>query len=225
MLFLQKMRDPEHAQRIYKAVEASINDLVGPENIIVGFCVERNLEGKSLAQVADMKGKTAGIFFPKIFVKGFEDWSKRADALPEQSLVELKLTPKQFAALPVERQKKLITEDAAKHPERYRRECYRWYLACRNTENTWKHYAAPFPPRGGLPKRVQWLQIQVYAYWPPGKYLFDDVHMYKDLRQTAPLPEEKARTPNFGKTSDVIEKQNKEEAEKQKSKPDEKPDK
>ncbi len=60
MLFLQKMRDPEHAQRVYKAVEASINDLVGPENIIVGICVERNLEGKSLAQVADMKGKSVG---------------------------------------------------------------------------------------------------------------------------------------------------------------------
>lgn len=60
MLFLQKMRDPEHAQRVYKAVEASINDLVGPENIIVGVCVERNLEGKSLAQVAGMKGKSVG---------------------------------------------------------------------------------------------------------------------------------------------------------------------
>lgn len=60
MLFLQKMRDPEHAQRVYQAVEASINDLVGPENIIVGVCVERNLEGKSLAQVAGMKGKSVG---------------------------------------------------------------------------------------------------------------------------------------------------------------------
>ena len=160
--------------------------------------------------VTDMKGKTAGIFFPKIFVKGFEDWTDRADALPETSLIERKLTPRKFAALPTEKQKALIAEDAKQHPDRYRRECFRWYLACRNEENVWKHYAAPFPPRGGLPKRVRWLQVQVYAYWPPGTYRFDNVWMYKDPTQKTPLDEEKPRTLNFGKTSDVVEKMSKE---------------
>lgn len=60
MLFLQKMQDPEHARRVYKTVEASIDNLVGAENIIVGICVERDLEGKSLAQVAAMKGRSVG---------------------------------------------------------------------------------------------------------------------------------------------------------------------
>jgi N-acyl-D-amino-acid deacylase len=60
MLFLQRMKDPEHAKSVYNAVEASIDNLVGPENIIVGICVERNLEGKSLAQVAAMIGKSVG---------------------------------------------------------------------------------------------------------------------------------------------------------------------
>ncbi len=147
--------------------------------------------------VADMKGKTAGMFFPKIFVKGFADFSALADGLSEVSLNEMKMTPEQFARLPVERRKKLIAQDAARHPERYRREVYRWYLACRNEENVWKHYAAPFPPRGGLPRVVQWLRIEVYAYWPPGEYLFDDVHLYADPRQKAPLPEEKPRTPSY----------------------------
>jgi len=147
--------------------------------------------------VADMKGKTAGIFFPKIFVKGYLDYSAEATALPEVSLVARKMTPRQFAALPAEKRKQLLADDVRKHPGRYRRECFRWYLSCRNEENVWKHYAAPFPPRGGLPKNVKWLRIVIYAYWPPGDFVFDDVMLYKDPRQKAPLPEEKARTKRF----------------------------
>ena len=147
--------------------------------------------------IADMKGKTAGIFFPKIFVKGFMDYGENATALPERSLVELKMTARQFANLPPARQKALLAEDVKKHRDRYRRECFRWYLSCRNEENVWKHYAAPFPPKGGLPAGVQWFKVQVYAYWPPGNFVFDDVLMYKDPRQKAPLPEEKPRSKFF----------------------------
>lgn len=147
--------------------------------------------------LADMKGQTAGIFFPKIFVKGFADFSAVADGLSELSLHEMKMSAGDFARLPVEERTKLIAADARKHPQRYRREVYRWYLACRNEQKRWRHYAAPFPPRGGLPNVVQWLRIDVYAYWPPGGFLFDEVHLYADPRQTAPLPEEKARTPHY----------------------------
>ena len=143
---------------------------------------------------ADMKGKTAGIFFPKIFVKGYLDYSENAEALPEHSLVERKMTGSQFADLPPEKRKALLADDVRKHPERYRRECFRWYLSCRNEEDVWKHYAAPFPPRGGLPGNVRWFRVVVYAYWPPGDFLFDDVVLYKDPRQKAPLPEEKPRS-------------------------------
>ena len=156
--------------------------------------------------IADMKGKTAGIFFPKIFVKGFCGWGHRADGLSEHSLIELKMSAKDFAALPANRQKQMIAADAKKNPKRYLRECFRWYLACRNEENVWQHYAAVCPPRGGLPDNVEWLQIQVYAYWPPGKFLFDDIHLYKDPRQKAPQKVEGARTPHFGKTSDAVER-------------------
>ncbi len=63
---------------------------------------------------------------------------------------------------------------------------YRWYLICRSGGDDWTHAAAPFPRRGGLPAEVQWLQVQVYAYWPPGEYLFDNVWLYTDPRQQAP---------------------------------------
>ncbi|MGB2819886.1 MAG: hypothetical protein WBF17_02820 [Phycisphaerae bacterium] len=147
--------------------------------------------------IADMKGKTAGIFFPKIFVKGYLDYADHATALPERSLVERGMTAGQFADLPAAKQKAVIAEDIQKHRDRYRRECFRWYLSCRNEEDAWKHYAAPFPPRGGLPASVKWLKIEVYAYWPPGDFHFDDVLMYKDPRQKAPLPEEKPRSKFF----------------------------
>jgi len=153
--------------------------------------------GRRYWLLADMKGKTAGIFFPKVFVKGFADFTALADGISEVSLNERKMTAAQFDALPVQKRRELIAADAKAHPDRYRREVYRWYLACRNEAGGWKHYAAPFPPRGGLPGSVRWLRIEVYAYWPPGEYLFDDVRLYADPRQTASQPEAKPRTPGY----------------------------
>ena len=140
---------------------------------------------------ADKKGPAA-----KVFVKGFLDWSGQASGLPESSLARLGLTPEKFADLPRKKQQELIKTDAKKHPERYRRECYRWYLNCDGNKD-WSHHAAPFPPRGGLSKKVRWFQIQIYSYWPPGEYLWDNVHLYEDPRQTKPLPEVKARSKNY----------------------------
>ena len=141
--------------------------------------------------VADHKGPGGA----KVFVKGYRDAADQADGLPELSLVELKMTAAVFAKLPADQQKKLIADDAKAHPERYRRECYRWYLNCAESKGQWKHFAAVMPPRGGLPANVQYFQIQIYSYWPPGEYLWDNVHLYADPNQKAASPEEKPRTP------------------------------
>ncbi len=147
--------------------------------------------------LADHKGPGGA----KVFVKGYRDTAEDADGLPEVSMVQRKLTAETFAKMPPADQKKLIAEDAKAHPERYRRECYRWYLNCDKSGGKWKHFAAPMPPRGGLPKDVQWLQIQIYSYWPPGEYLWDNVLLYKDPAQKGPVAEEPAKTPNFGKAA------------------------
>jgi len=131
----------------------------------------------------------------KVFVKGFKATKFALDGLPESVLAALNMTPEQFADLPEAKRKKLVAEAAKKEPKAFLRECYRWYLNCRGQAGKWNHLAAPFPPRGGLPADVQWLQIQVYCYWPAGTYRWDNVLMYKDPRQKAPLPEEKPRTP------------------------------
>ncbi len=57
-MFLKRMANPEEAQRIREQIRKYIDDVTGPENFIVGICVEKNLEGKSLKQVAAMKGKS-----------------------------------------------------------------------------------------------------------------------------------------------------------------------
>jgi N-acyl-D-aspartate/D-glutamate deacylase len=59
--FFEKMKDPDFARRAREGVEQYIDAyLAGPENVVVGICVEKNLEGKSLEQVAEMKGKSIG---------------------------------------------------------------------------------------------------------------------------------------------------------------------
>ncbi len=135
----------------------------------------------------------------KVFVKGFKTTDFALDGLPESVLAAMNMTPRQFAELPETRRNKLVAQAAKKHPKAFLRECYRWYLNCRGKAGQWNHLAAPFPPRGGLPADVQWLQIQVYSYWPAGTYRFDNVFMYKDPRQKPLLPEEKPRTPSASK--------------------------
>jgi len=141
-----------------------------------------------------------------IFIKGFIDWTNPddVDGLPERSLVERKLTAQSFANLPEARRREIIIADAKAHPERYRREVYRWYLNCGGSGD-WKHVAAPFPPRGGLMDRVQWFRIEIYSFWPPGEYFYDNVFVYKMPGLTAPVPEEKPRTPNYKMRTDERE--------------------
>jgi len=57
-LFLKRMQNSEEAQKIHQEVRQNIEEWVGPENIIVGICVQKELEGKSLKQVAAMKKKS-----------------------------------------------------------------------------------------------------------------------------------------------------------------------
>lgn len=52
--FLKRMADPEEARRIREEIRRNIES-VGAENFIVGVCAERNLEGKSLKDVAALK--------------------------------------------------------------------------------------------------------------------------------------------------------------------------
>ncbi len=144
---------------------------------------------------------------PKVFLKGFKTTEHALDGLPESALAKMNLTPERFAELPEARRKELISAARKRHPKLFLRECYRWYLNCRGKSGQWDHLSAPCPPRGGLPDDVEVLQIQVYSYWPPGTYKWDNIFLYKDPRQKGPLEEVKPRTPNFGKTSDVVEKQ------------------
>lgn len=58
MLFLERMSDPDEARNIREQIKTYIDRRAGPENILVGICVEKRLEGKSLQQAAAIKGKS-----------------------------------------------------------------------------------------------------------------------------------------------------------------------
>ena len=57
MLFLERMKDPDEAEKIRRTVEKYV-DTVGAENIIVGICAEKEWEGKSLKELSDIRGKS-----------------------------------------------------------------------------------------------------------------------------------------------------------------------
>lgn len=57
MLFMERMADPEESEKIKAAVRKDIEDLVGPENILIAMCVDEELEGLSLIEAARLKGK------------------------------------------------------------------------------------------------------------------------------------------------------------------------
>ncbi len=57
-LFLERLNDPIEAEKILSEVSEYVNNSVPPENIIIAICVEKELEGKSLKEVAEIKGKS-----------------------------------------------------------------------------------------------------------------------------------------------------------------------
>jgi len=57
MLFIQKMQDPVEAEKVRETVRENI-ERIGAEYLVVGICVEKELEGKSLKEIAEIKGKS-----------------------------------------------------------------------------------------------------------------------------------------------------------------------
>jgi len=55
-LFLKRLSDPVEGPKIREAVRASIVEGNGAEQYVVGVCVEKKLEGKTLRDVAALKG-------------------------------------------------------------------------------------------------------------------------------------------------------------------------
>ena len=64
-----------------------------------------------------------------------------------------------------------------------KRNAYRAPMTLDPCDEKWRRYARLFHPwrskstLGGKPLRPQYLQVQLYAYWPPGTYYFDNVRL------------------------------------------------
>jgi TolB-like protein len=185
--------------------DGTYSSLAGTEGVHYSSDWIRARAGQRYWLTAEVWAKAAGKggSNAKVFVKGFRDVSANPDGLSEQALAQRGLTPQAFAKLPAEQRASLAAEDAKAHPERHRREVYRWSLSCGGESGGWVHAAAPFPPRGGLPGDVEWLRIEIFAAWPAGEYCFDRVHLYADPRQSSPLPEVPARTPGTSRQNET----------------------
>lgn len=57
-LFWKRLSNAEEGKEIRQQLKKYYEELISPEQIIVGICVEKNLEGKSLKEVATLKGKS-----------------------------------------------------------------------------------------------------------------------------------------------------------------------
>ena len=55
-LFWKRLTDPEEGQVIRRQVREYYDKVVGPEQVIIGVCVEKSLEGKSLREAAAIQG-------------------------------------------------------------------------------------------------------------------------------------------------------------------------
>jgi len=55
-LFLKRLADPDEGRKIRQEVRTAIDNALGPDHYLVAICVEKNLEGKSLREVAALKG-------------------------------------------------------------------------------------------------------------------------------------------------------------------------
>jgi TolB-like protein len=159
----------------------------------------KSTPGQRYWLVLDTKGPCGA----KIFIKGWKRAAAAEDGLSETALKELHLTPEAFSKLSEAQRAKLVQENVKKHPQRYLSECWDWHMNL-GGDADWTHHAGWFPPAGGMPKDVEFLHIKILTIWPPGEKLFDNVGVYKDPDQKAPLDEVKARTPNYGKTSDKV---------------------
>jgi N-acyl-D-aspartate/D-glutamate deacylase len=57
VLFWRRLQDPLEGKKIREEVRKYI-DRYGPENIVIGVCVEKRFEGKNLLEISRMKGKS-----------------------------------------------------------------------------------------------------------------------------------------------------------------------
>jgi hypothetical protein len=103
---------------------------------------------------------------PKVFVKGFFD-------------------------------QKLVTKDGY---QVVRRDAYDSQMALDPCDGQWRRYARELHPSlskstlGGKPLKPEWLQVQIYGYWKPGNYYFDNVRL-EVVGMEEPQPEPKPQPP------------------------------
>jgi len=85
-----------------------------------------------------------------------------------------------------------------------RRDAYRAPIFLDPCDDQWRRYARVFHPSqskstlGGKELETEWLQVQIYAYWKPGSYYFDNVRL-EIVGMEEPEPRKVAEEPKSPK--------------------------
>ncbi|MDZ7816638.1 MAG: hypothetical protein U5N86_11785 [Planctomycetota bacterium] len=109
-------------------------------------------KGSCYRLIAYVKGEKPSANYVKIFVKGYGTITKKRQVRKEDGSVE----------------EKTVTEV---------RQVFKWYLACRDVETTWKKFDEWIPCK--MPQNVEFVKICLYPYWPNGEYYFDDIRFFE----------------------------------------------
>ena len=75
---------------------------------------------------------------------------------------------------------KVFVKGYAQYPDQ-RREVYRMYKACKAESGgrRWEHFTRTFNPTAKTPD-VKWMKVELFCYWPPTRYFFDNVHLSEE---------------------------------------------
>jgi N-acyl-D-aspartate/D-glutamate deacylase len=58
LLFFKRLKDPREAEKIRKEIKDYLTREISPEDLIIASCIEKSLEGKSLKEAVEIKGKS-----------------------------------------------------------------------------------------------------------------------------------------------------------------------
>ncbi len=103
----------------------------------------------------------------------------------------------------------MMTRDG---PRVVRRNAYRAPMILDPCDKQWRRYVREFHPSrskstlGDKPLKTEWLQVQIYAYWKPGNYYFDNARLeiigIEEVEKPGPRPR-KEEPPDTGKPAEL----------------------
>ena len=123
-------------------------------------------EGGAYRVFVDAKGPPA-----KVFLRGYIDKPETSFADEHPSVLEV------FRKA---RGKPMVNEDGRQIVHRLRYRYTTWFAVGGSDEwTTYTHEQPRHPNNRDITRRVRWVRVMLYPYWPRGEYWFDNVRVVR----------------------------------------------